>query len=138
MENNIKHLHHPLFLLWIKSRFYVFIVLATVFLLTALIWLNNAANIPENIISAVLSLCNAIIAYIVSKKKQGNRAYKKTMKTLYIWTLIRFFTMLSIILILILTKVVDILPFIFSFIGFYIIHQVIEIGMMQLEVKSSS
>ncbi|MCK4813702.1 MAG: hypothetical protein KAT14_07180 [Candidatus Marinimicrobia bacterium] len=138
MTNNVKHSHHPLFSLWIKSRFYVFIVLITAFLLTALIWLNNAAHVPENIISAVLSLCNAIIAYIVSKKKQKNRAYKKMMKTVYIWTLIRFFTMLSVLLILILTKTVEALPLIFSFIGFYIIHQLIEIGMMQLEVKLSS
>jgi len=35
----------------------------------------------------------------------------------------------------IITKIVEPLPFIFSFIGFYILHQVIEIAVLQQEAK---
>ena len=121
--------------LWQRYRFYIVIITATAALLAIIIAVNKAQYIPENLIPAGLSLCNAVIAYVVSKKKQGKRTYKEMMRTLFAWTAGRFIVMIAALLIFVLTAAVEPLPFIFSFIGFYIMHQLIEIGIMKLETR---
>ena len=120
---------------WTRFRFYFIIIAATCILLVFLIWMNRAVHLIENTVPAILSLANAMLAYSVSKKKQGGKTYKEMMKNIYTWTLVRFLVMAGVILVLILTRIVDALPFIFSFIGFYILHQLIQIGIMKQEIK---
>ncbi|MBW6458556.1 MAG: hypothetical protein K0B52_05265 [FCB group bacterium] len=119
----------------IRFRFYIIMIAATSVLLLFIVWLNKAAYLPENIIPAILSLANAVLAYAVSKREQGNRTYQEMMKNIYLWTLSRFLGMAAVILVLILTRTVEALPFIFTFIGFYILHQLIQIGIMKQEIK---
>jgi hypothetical protein len=76
-----------------------------------------------------------VIAYVVSKKKQGKRTYKEMMRNLFIWTTARFIVMITALLIFVLAAAVEPMPFILSFIGFYIMHQLIEIGIMKLETQ---
>ena len=89
----------------------------------------------ENCLPAGISLANALIAYIITKREQGSRTYKQMMDNIKNWTIIRFVGMAVIIFLSIITKIVEPLPFIFSFIGFYILHQVIEIAILQKEAK---
>jgi hypothetical protein len=120
--------------LWIRIRFYVLIILATVLLLAILIILNKGSHLKENIYPALISLANAISAYSIAKQHDTNgKEYKRIMKKVYWWTLFRFIAMTAFILVLILGKWVEPVSFIFSFIGFYIIHQVIEIRILQRE-----
>lgn len=122
--------------LWIRIRFYVLILLATALLLTLLIILNKASMLKENIFPALISLANALSAYSISKYKNKDAGdYEKIMKQVFIWTIFRFVAMTVLILTLILSNFVEPVSFIFSFIGFYIIHQVIEIRILQLENK---
>lgn len=122
--------------LWVRLRFYVIIFLLTGIVLTLMIMLNRAAYLKENLISALISLLNALTAYLVAKWKGSNSAdFKAIMKRVYIWTLARFILMAALILILTLSKALEALPFIFSFIAFYILHQIIEIRVLQLETK---
>ena len=122
--------------LWVRLRFYVIIFLLTGIVLALMILLNHAAYLKENLISALISLLNALTAYLVAKRKESDSAdFKAIMKQVYIWTLARFILMAALILILILSKALEALPFIFSFIAFYILHQIIEIRILQLETK---
>jgi len=122
--------------LWVRLRFYVIIFLLTGIVLALMILLNHAAYLKENLISALISLLNALTAYLVAKRKESDSAdFKAIMKQVYIWTLARFILMAAFILILILSKALEALPFIFSFIAFYILHQIIEIRILQLETK---
>ncbi|MEA3391561.1 MAG: hypothetical protein U9Q91_01135 [Candidatus Marinimicrobia bacterium] len=121
--------------LWVKLRFYILILLSTALILLLIISLDNAEHLMENILPAGISLTNAVIAYIVSKHKQGSRTYKQMMNNIKKWTIIRFIGMALFVFLPIITKVVEPLPFIFSFIGFYILHQLIEIVVLQKEVK---
>lgn len=122
--------------LWVRLRFYVIIFLLTGIVLALMILLNHAAYLKENLISALISLLNALTAYLVAKRKESDSAdFKAIMKKVYIWTLARFILMAALILILILSKALEALPFIFSFIAFYILHQIIEIRILQLETK---
>jgi anti-sigma-K factor RskA len=121
--------------IWESLRFYVIILVVTAIILFILISLNHAAYLLENILPAVLSLLNAIVAYIITKQDQGNRTYKQMMNRIKTWTIIRFVSMALIIVLAIITQLVEPLQFIFSFIGFYILHQVIEISILQKEVK---
>ncbi len=121
-----------------KTRFYIIIILVTAILLGVLIRLNHAEYLFENSIPALLSLANAVTAYVISKHKQGGRSYQEMMKHVARWTVARFLSMAVIIVLLIITKTVQPVQFIFSFIGFYILHQVIEIGILQLEAKEIS
>ncbi|MDD5710308.1 MAG: hypothetical protein PHC77_07265 [Candidatus Marinimicrobia bacterium] len=122
--------------LWVRLRFYVIIFLLTGIVLALMILLNHAAYLKENLISALISLLNALTAYLVAKRKESDSAdFKAIMKQVYIWTLARFILMAAFILILILSKALEALPFIFSFIAFYILHQIIEIRILQRETK---
>ncbi|MEA2077885.1 MAG: hypothetical protein U9O95_07700 [Candidatus Marinimicrobia bacterium] len=121
--------------LWVKLRFYVLIFLSTALILLLLIKLNHAEYILENTLPAGISLLNAVIAYIITKREQGNRTYKEMMNNIKIWTIARFVSMAALLALTVITKIVEPLPFIFSFIGFYILHQVIEIVILQKEVK---
>ena len=121
--------------IWVKVRFYVLILLASAALIILLILLNHGENLPEILIPAGISLINAITAYLISKREQGQRSYKEMMKNVKNWTIARFIVMALLLAGMILLKVVDPLPFIFTFIGFYILHQVIEIVIMQREIK---
>ncbi len=121
--------------LWLRFRFYILILLATSVLLSILIQINGGEYIPENTIPAGLSLLNALVAYAVSKKKQGERSYKQMMRNIFTWTAVRFLTMIAVLAVFMLAGWVEPLPFIFSFIGFYIMHQLIEIGIMKRETK---
>lgn len=122
--------------LWVRLRFYVIIFLLTGIVLALMILLNHAAYLKENLISALVSLLNALTAYLVAKRKESDSAdFKAIMKQVYIWTLARFILMAALILILILSKALEALPFIFSFIAFYILHQIIEIRILQRETK---
>jgi F0F1-type ATP synthase assembly protein I len=121
--------------LWVKVRFYVLILVSTALLLTLLLSLSHGEKNAETLIPAGISLANAILAYLVSKREQGKRSYKQLMKNLRTWTIARFVVMAVLLVVFILTKVVEPLPFIFTFIGFYILHQVIEITVMQKELK---
>jgi F0F1-type ATP synthase assembly protein I len=121
--------------LWVKVRFYVLILGSTALLLTLLLSLSHGEKNAETLIPAGISLANAILAYLVSKREQGKRSYKQLMKNLRTWTIARFVVMAVLLVVFILTKVVEPLPFIFTFIGFYILHQVIEITVMQKELK---
>lgn len=132
--NNSKKSENEKESLWSRIRFYVLILLATALLLAFLIILNKASTLKENIFPALISLANALSAYSISKYKNKDAGdYKKIMRQVFIWTIFRFVAMTAIILILILSKFVEPVSFIFSFIGFYIIHQVIEIRMLQRE-----
>jgi F0F1-type ATP synthase assembly protein I len=121
--------------LWVKVRFYVLILGSTALLLTLLLSLSHGEKNAETLIPAGISLTNAILAYLVSKREQGKRSYKQLMKNLRTWTIARFVVMAVLLVVFILTKIVEPLPFIFTFIGFYILHQVIEITVMQKELK---
>jgi len=121
--------------LWVKLRFYILILLSTALILLLIISLNNVENMMENCLPAGISLANALIAYIITKREQGSRTYKQMMDNIKNWTIIRFVGMAVIIFLSIITKIVEPLPFIFSFIGFYILHQVIEIAILQKEAK---
>lgn len=121
--------------IWIKVRFYVLILLASIALIILLTLLNHGENLPEILIPAGISLFNAVTAYIISKHKQGDRSYKKMLKNVRNWTIGRFIVMILLLAGMILLKIVEPLPFIFTFIGFYILHQVIEIVIMQREIK---
>ncbi len=133
--SEVKSTHTPQPSFWTRFRFYFIIIAATFILLVFLIWMNKAVHLIENTLPAILSLANAILAYSVSKRKQGNRTYKEMMKNIYTWTLVRFLTMAGVILVLVLTRSVEALPFIFSFIGFYILHQLIQVAIMKQEIK---
>ncbi len=121
--------------LWVKLRFYVLILLFTSLILLLLITLNHAEYLLENMLSAGISLLNALVAYIITKREQGERTYKEMMNNIKNWTIIRFVTMAVLLALAIITKIVEPLQFIFSFIGFYILHQVIEIVILQKEAK---
>ena len=79
--------------LWVKLRFYILILLSTALILLLIINLDNAEHLVENILPAGISLTNAVIAYIVSKRKQGSRTYKQMMNNIKKWTIIRFIGM---------------------------------------------
>ena len=121
--------------LWVKLRFYILILLSTALILLLIISLDNALHLLENILPAGISLTNAVIAYIITKRDQGSRTYKQMMDNIKKWTIIRFISMALLVFLPIITKVVEPLPFIFSFIGFYILHQVTEIVILQKEAK---
>lgn len=121
--------------LWVKWRFYVLILMSTAILLTVLLSLSHGEKLSETLIPAGISLANAVLAYMVSKRKQGDRSYKQLMSSLRSWTIARFLGMAVLLVVSILLKIVEPLPFIFTFIGFYILHQVIEITVMQKEIK---
>ena len=76
-----------------------------------------------------------VLAYFISKREQGDRTYKQMMNTVKNWTISRFIVMAILLVVSILTKIVDPLPFIFTFIGFYILHQVIQVIVMQKEIQ---
>lgn len=118
---------------WVKLRFYVLILVLTVAMLLLLISINHGKFILENTIPALISLLNAILAYIITKREQGKRSYKDMMDHIKNWTIIRFIVMASLLVLAIVSKIIDPLPFIFSFIGFYILHQVLEIVILQKE-----
>lgn len=120
---------------WVNVRFYVLILLSTALILLLLISLNNAEYLLENILPAGISLANATIAYIITKREQGERTYKEMMDNIKSWTIARFVSMAVLVVLAIVTKIVEPLHFIFSFIGFYILHQVIEILVLQKETK---
>ena len=122
-------------LLWVKLRFYILILLSTALILLLIISLDNAEHLLENYLPAGISFINAVLAYIITKRKQGSRTYKQMMNNIKNWTIIRFVGMTILIMFPIITKIVEPLPFIFSFIGFYILHQVIEIAVLQQEAK---
>lgn len=121
--------------LWVKLRFYVLILISTAVLLIVLFLLSKGERLPETLIPAGISLTNAIIAYLVSKREQGDRTYKQMMDNVKVWTISRFLVMAMLLVACILIKLAEPLPFIFTFIGFYILHQVIEITVMQKEIK---
>lgn len=121
--------------LWVKVRFYVLILLSTAILLTVLLSLSKGEKLPETLIPAGISLTNAILAYVISKREQGDRTYKQMMDQVKTWTISRFIAMAILLAVSILTKIVEPLPFIFTFIGFYILHQIIEITILQKEIK---
>jgi len=121
--------------LWVKLRFYVLILLSTALILLLIISLDNAEHLVENLLPAGISLANAIIAYIITKREQGSRTYKQMMDNIKKWTIIRFISMALFVFLPIITQLVEPLPFIFSFIGFYILHQVTEIVVLQKETK---
>lgn len=131
-EKERKHRSNPL---WSSLRFYVIILAVTAIILSILISLNHAQYLLENILPALVSLLNAIVAYIITKQDQGKRSYKQMMDRIKTWTIIRFVSMAVIFVLAIITQLVEPLQFIFSFIGFYILHQVIEISILQKEVK---
>ncbi len=131
-EKERKHTPAPL---WIKLRFYVLILFASIALIIILLLLNHGEKLPEVLIPAGISLVNALTAYIISKRKQGERSYKDMMKNVKNWTIARFLAMLLFLASMIILKLVDPLPFIFTFIGFYILHQLIVILIMQREIK---
>ena len=131
-EKEKKHRANPT---WESLRFYVMILLVTAILLSVLILMNHAEYILENMLSAIISLLNAIVAYSITKQEQGKRSYQQMMDRIKTWTIIRFVSMAAIIVLAIITQLVEPLQFIFSFIGFYILHQVIEISILQKEVK---
>ncbi len=121
--------------LWLRFRFYILIIFSTLILLAILFRVSSGEYIPENTIPAFLSLLNSVTAYVVSRRKQGDRTYKQMMRNIFLWTSGRFLAMLAVLIIVILSKAVEPLPFIFSFIGFYIMHQLIEIGILKQETK---
>lgn len=134
MNNLPKKSGPPKDALWIRIRFYVLILATTTVLLVLLIILNKASALRENIFPALISLANAVTAYNITKGKDKDfRDFKSIMKKVYFWTIFRFAAMTALILILILGKFVEPVSFIFSFIGFYIIHQIIEIRILQRE-----
>ncbi|MDD3094730.1 MAG: hypothetical protein WC372_04005 [Candidatus Neomarinimicrobiota bacterium] len=136
MNQSIKYPDHDVPSLWFRIRFYIIIFLLTGLLLALMMMLNHAAYLRENAVPAMISMLNALTAYIIAKRKEKNAAdYKKIMKHVYIVTLARYIFMTSLILILILGKFVEALPFIFSFIAFYVLHQIIVIRILQLETK---
>lgn len=120
---------------WAKIRFYVLIVVSTAILISILSAINHGERLPETLYPAGISLLNAVVAYIISKRDQANRDYKKMMNQVKVWMIVRFVVMALLLVALILTKTVEALPFIFTFIGFYILHQVIEITVMQKEIN---
>ena len=121
--------------IWVKLRFYILILLSTALILLLIISLDNAEHLMENCLPAGISLANALLAYIITKREQGSRTYKQMMNNIKNWTIARFVGMAFIIILSIITKIVEPLPFIFSFIGFYILHQVIEIAILQKEAQ---
>ncbi len=131
-EKERKKIPNPL---WVKLRFYILILLSTALILLLIISLDGAEHLLENCLPAGISLINALLAYIVTKREQGSRTYKQMMSHIKNWTIGRFVGMALMIIIAIMTRIVEPLPFIFSFIGFYILHQVIEIAVLQQETK---
>ena len=121
--------------LWIKLRFYVLILISTAILLTVLLMLSKGEKLPGILIPAAISLANTLLAYFISKQEQGDRSYKQMMNSVKNWTIARFIVMAILLVGCILTKIVEPLSFIFTFIGFYILHQVIQITVMQKEIK---
>ncbi len=121
---------------WGKPFFFMLILGSTVILLLILTLLNNNQFKLENILPATITLINAIIAYLVTKKEQGKRTYQKMMNDIKIWTIVRFVVMAVAIVLPIVFNLVEALPFVFSFIGFYIMHQIIMIIVLQKEANS--
>ena len=121
--------------LWVKLRFYVLILISTTILLTVLLILSKGERVAETCIPAGISLANTLLAYFISKKEQGDRTYKQMMNSVKNWTISRFVVMVILIVVSILTGFVEPLPFIFTFIGFYILHQIIQVIVMQKEIQ---
>lgn len=119
-----------------KFYFFTFIFGSTIILLLLLTLLNHGEFKLENILPACISLVNSIIAYLVTKKEQGERSYKKMMSDIKTWTIIRFIVLAGLLILTIVSSIVQGLPFVFSFIGFYIMHQIIMILILQKEANS--
>ena len=122
--------------IWGKPYFFTLIIASTLILLLILTLLNDHQFKIENIISGCISLINAILAYLVTKKDQGKRTYKKMMNDIKTWTIARFIIMGLAIILPIVLNLLDALTFVFSFIGFYIMHQIIMILVLQKEANS--
>ena len=121
--------------LWIKLRFYALTLISTAILLIVLLMLSKGERMAETCIPAGISLANTLLAYFISKREQHGKTYKQMMNTVKIWTISRFIVMVMLIVVSILTRFVEPLPFIFTFIGFYILHQIIQVIVMQKEIQ---
>ncbi len=124
------------FALWQKLRFYIITLFLTAILLLIIILINHAGYIKENVIAAVISLLNTLSAYIVAHRKDSDPTdYKAAMKKIRFWTFLRIFITFALILLFTLSKFLETLPFIFPFIAFFILHNIILIRILQLETK---
>jgi len=119
--------------IWLKARFYVLLTLAT--LITCLYLSNHPDNLnfKENIAAAVLSYVNALAAYIISTKKYDNKDYKNMVRTISTWMIVRVSVLIALSLTIILTGIVNPAYYIFSLIGFYLLHQLILVFIMRKE-----
>ncbi|MFA6619216.1 MAG: hypothetical protein WCT23_09130 [Candidatus Neomarinimicrobiota bacterium] len=121
---------------WGMPHFFTFIIGSTIILILILTLLNHNEFKLENILPAGISLANSILAYLVSKKKQGERSYKKMMSDIKTWTIIRFVVLALCLFLTVMLSALEALPFLFSFIGFYIMHQLITLVVLQKEANS--
>lgn len=121
--------------LWLKLRFYILIVLASALLFKIILNNSDTTHNADYILSAILSMANAVLAYLLSKNKDNAKEYKKMIRNMGWLIAARILVLVLLSALFILLKWVDPAVYIFSFIGFYILHQLLLIWIMKKETE---
>lgn len=123
--------------LWLKLRFYILILLVSGLFFKIILNNSDTTHNANYILSAVLSMANAVLAYLLSKNKDTAKEYKKMIRNMGWFIAARILVLVLLSALFILLKWVDPAVYIFSFIGFYILHQLLLIWIMKKETESN-
>ncbi|MCK5521200.1 MAG: hypothetical protein KAI81_08810 [Candidatus Marinimicrobia bacterium] len=112
-----------------KYTFYIYLILVTIIVGLPSFLLYDGLYVKDAYTAALLSFCNAAVAYYLAVKSVG-LSYQGFVKLVFGGMTIRILVMAVTAIVLIKSEVVATIPFFLCLVLYYIIHQIIEIGML--------
>jgi len=110
--------------------FCLFLVLISAIPVFLTAFFSDSDSVRDLIFAGLLSMINALVAgYFAVSGKEGT--FKRLLSSVFF----RILTLAVIIFFLILNNLIKSLPFMYSFIGFYLLHQIILILWLKREIK---
>ena len=116
-------------------KFYILIVSTTLIVLVATYLIGGPDYMKASYFAAGMSLTNAMVAYTLAVRGV-KMEYGNFMKSVFGGMAIRLFVMIILAVFLIKFEVVPTISFFLLLVLYYIIHQIIEIGMLNSEISS--
>ena len=116
-------------------RFSIYLIGATFILLVVMNLISSAVLLRDSLIAAGMSAANALTGYYLAVSG-ADKEHSEFIKTVFGGMTLRLLTLVFLTVLLIRMEWVEAIPFFLMLMGFYVLHQIMELTALNRKIKS--
>lgn len=117
-------------------RFTIYLVSVSVILLLVMNLVSSAVLLRDSLIAAGMSAANAFAGYYLAVSGARKAEHRAFIKTVYGGMALRVLSLVILTVLLIRMEWVEAIPFFLMLMGFYVLHQILELTALNRRIKS--